>query len=123
MFAYVDSSYEKTTLKFYSYMHYNTLVSKFNLKLLLNTDLYSFFTKNNVDSIFIRNISNNMNFGYNSIYFFDINENYYLYIKKYYRNIDFYQYNQELNSLTEISKLNIPILSYEDSNLYKLVNN
>ena len=123
MFAYVDSSYEKTTLKFYSYMHYNTLVSKFNLKLLLNTDLYSFFTKNNVDSIFIRNISNNMHFGYNSIYFFDINENYYLYIKKYYGNIDFYQYNQELNSLTEISKLNIPIESYEDSNLYKLINN
>ena len=122
-FAYVDSSYEKTTLKFYSYMHYNTLVSKFNLKLLLNTDLYTFFNRNNVDSIFIRNISNNMHFGYNSIYFFDINENYYLYIKKFYGNIDFYQYNQELNSLTEISKLNIPIESYEDSNLYKLINN
>ena len=101
IYIYLDSSKEKSILKFYNYRtQYSS--EDVSFKLILNNffDVISM----DLDSVFIRTFSHKQFLGFNTLYFFDLNENYYVYIKKYYGNTNFYQYKKELDSLTEISK-------------------
>ena len=67
--------------------------------------------------MFMRVSTHCTDFGFNSTYLLDINENYYLYIKKLYGNVDIYQYKKKLNKYSDISKLNKLIYTYDDEYL------
>ena len=73
---------EKTSIKFFTSPYKSTKYYLFNL--ITNEDLNNFFYNYGADSMFIRAISSSNNYIFNSTYFFDINEKYYLCIKKYY---------------------------------------
>lgn len=93
-----------------------------------NEDLNEFIEKNHTssDSFFKKIISHSKDYGFNNVYYNNITDKYYLYVKKYYGNVDFYKYKGELNPSSDISdnsKFKKPIISYQDSNQYTIINN
>ena len=117
-FIFISPSNERnTTLKLYDYKNSNSYYDVF-FKLYS----HSLFKDNKIDSFFKRKFSHSMYLGFNIYYLFDLNEEYYLFLKKYYGNIQFYKYNGQLNSLTEISQFNKPIINYEHNREYTLIN-
>ena len=118
-FIYISPSNERnTTIKLYDYKNpysYNDVYFKLYS--------HSLFKDNKIDSFFKRTFSHSMYLGFNIYYLFDLNEEYYLFLKKYYGNIQFYKYNGQLNSLTEISEFNKPIINLEHNREYTLINN
>ena len=73
--------------------------------------------------MFIRGICSSSKYAFNSSYFFDINEKYYLYIKKYYGYMDVYKYNKELDIFSNVTEFYKFSHSYDNENEYKLINN
>ena len=118
---YVDSSKEKTNLKYYAYT--KSKDDEINLNIISENYIDYNLNKYGPDSLFMRTTSNHIDFIYNYSYLFGLDEKYYLYNKKYYGNIDFYKYNKELNCFSDF----IPFIdSYHflnNLNEYDLVNN
>ena len=114
-YIYVNPSNEKKTiLKIYDFKNLDNVYFKLYS--------HSLFKDNKIASFFKRTFSHSMYLGTNVYYLFDLNEEYYLFLKKYYGKIEFYQYNGDLNSLTEISQFNKPIENYGHESKYKLIN-
>jgi len=116
-YIYVNSTKEKTIIKGNVYKK----VENFNL--ILNKDLVYFMDKYGPDSMFMRTNSHSVDFIKNSSYLFDIEENYYLYVKKYYGNTDIYKYNKELNTMSNFTQFQDPISSYDNPYGYNSINN
>ena len=52
--------------------------------------------------------SNSAPYIFYAFYIYGLKEKYFLYVKKHFGNINFYQYNQELNKFSNITKFEIP---------------
>ena len=101
---YIDSSQENTNF------HYNFFYDVFkfyNYKFILDDDIAKFLNKIKGDSFHIRKISNNKITEFYSYYFFDIQEEYYIYIKKYFGRANLYKYKRHFD-------LHIEVLKYMD---------
>ena len=118
-FIYAYGTKEDPTLKIYKNF------CEYTLNVLNNNELAnSYFNKYSSDHIFMRTSTKNIAYGFNTKLFYNINESYYLYIKKYYGNIDIYRYNKELNFNTNMSDFCPPIQILSDySNEYQIINN
>ena len=79
--------------------------------------------KTDSGSFFMKIFSHSEPFGFNNIYYHNIKEKYYLYFKKYFGNVDFYQYNDKLSASYDYNQFKKPIISYEDPKQYQLKNN
>ena len=113
--VYVDSSNEDSKIKLFKVefnYHENT-----NFKLYTNNDINNELDKYGTDSLFKRRSSHADKFQFNSFYIYGLKEKYYLYIKKNYGNIDFYQYNKELNEFSDMSKFAQPYDYSDDFDL------
>ena len=73
------------------------------------------------DSLFMRILSQSSDLMLKTFFLYGLKEKYYLYKKRYYGNIDFYQYNKELDAFSNKSQLEIPY--YQNLNEYNLINN
>ena len=118
-YIFKGSLNDKTTLKYFmdnlsdsSHYDYKVKVNfYYNSNEYLNEFLKQY--KTDSDSFFMKIFSHSEDFGFNNVFYYNINENYYLYFKKYFGNVDFYQYNGELNSSTDTSQFKKPIISYK----------
>ena len=121
-YIYVDFAYEKTILKYYTYdYNYYDGDHKYLLfNLIMIKDLNNYMKIYEKDSLFRRTIVSDFNYAFKTKYFFNFDEKYYLYIKKYYGMTKIYNYNQELNEFTDIPQFFLPINLYEE---YKLIEN
>ena len=116
--VFVDSLNQISTINFYSYKKpYN----EYNFNLVTENEINDIFSKYGPDSIFMRTSSHTTNFGFNSTYVYGINEQYYLYTKKYFGNVNIYQYNKQLDKKTSLNEIIKPIPTYEVDD-YKLIN-
>ena len=104
---FIDSTNEYPSLNYYILENKIDKNNKqFSFNLVSNNDLNFFLNNYGPDSMFMRVSTHCTDFGFNSTYLLDINEKYYLYIKKLYGNVDIYQYKKKLNKNSDISKLN-----------------
>ena len=117
---YVDSSKEKTNLKYYAYA---SKYDEINLNIISENNITYYLNNYGPDSLFMRTTSNHIDFIYNYSYLFGLDENYYLYNKKYYGNIDFYKYHKELNAFSEFNLITDSDYFSNDLNEYDLVTN
>ena len=92
-------------------------------KLITNEELNSYLGKYQSDYIFKRSIIFDYNHDFKTQYFFNIEEDYYLYIKKYYGFSNVYKYKHELNQLTNCFRFSKSAQFYDNSFDYKLINN
>ena len=116
---YIDSSKENTILD----CNFFCMDSKFyNYKFILDDDIKKFLNEDKSDNFFIRKITNNKNIEFFSYYFFDIQEEYFIYTKKYFGRANLYKYNKHLDSYSKVQNLMNPI-SYYDEKIYEIVNN
>ena len=69
----------------------------------------------------MRIISQSSDINLKVFFIYGLKEEYYLYKKRYYGNIDFYQYNKELNAFSDITKFETPY--YKNLDEYNLLNN
>ena len=124
-YIYLNPSKEKSIIKYSTSENTCSGSTEYKFNLVCKDDLNYFLNKYGADSFYIRAIYPHSNYNYiiNTIYFFDINENFYLYIKKFFGNVEIYQYNKELDSFTNITRFMAPIKSYEESNDYKVIDN
>jgi hypothetical protein len=116
-YVYVNSTKEKTIIKV------NTYYKLKNFNLILNKDLIYFMDRYGPDSMFMRTNFHSVDFTSNSSYLFDIEEKYYLYVKKYYGNTDIFQYGKELDILSDFTQFPEPISSYDNPHGYNSINN
>ena len=93
---------------------------KFNI--INQSDINNIFNKYGLDSIFMRTNSLVSDFVFNTSYISGLDEEYYLFTKKLFGNIDAYQLDLELDEFNDLEELKKPILSYE-TNDYKLITN
>ena len=101
------------------YYYYSSLYFNF----IFNKNLTRLFNKYQTDYTFRRFNNYVSEFGFNTSFFFDINQDYYLYIKKYHGNSAIYKYSQAVNSITDLVQFQKPYFSYENSKKYELINN
>ena len=122
-FLYIDSYLENTyiILNEYNDELYNN--GKFQFNLVTNEKLNYYFNKYGSDILFMRTNSISSDYKYNITYLFDIEEKYYLYIKKYSGKINIYKYNQKLDFLSGYTQFQSIPESYEDPELYTNINN
>ena len=121
-FVYIDSSNEKTTLYYYKLVDSDYHSTRVIFQVMFEKEL-SFYKDYQIDSTFVRANSNQMNFAFNNQFFFDMNEKYYVYVKKLYGKSNFYLNKQKMDSLTDLSEFTKPIESYDNTNEYELINN
>ena len=115
---YVDSTNEITKIKlFKNEFHYD----KMQFNFYYNDNMKPYFDIYGPDSLFMRIFSQSSDLMLKSYYIYGLKENYYLYKKNYYENIDFYQYNKELDAFSNISQFETPY--YKNLNEYNLINN
>ena len=117
-FVYVDSLNEKIKVQFFKaeFPYY----AKTKLRLYCNNDIKSYLDKYGPDSLFMRMSSESSAFIFNVFYVYGFREKYYLYVKKHFGNIDFYQYKEKLNAFSNISQFEIPYYNNLDKfNLIK----
>ena len=116
-YIYVDSSKEKTKIQFFKadFPYY----AKTKLNLIYDDHLKEKLDSYGPDSLFMRMSSYSSDFISNVFYIYDLKEEYYLYTKKLYGNINFYQYNKELNAFSNISKFETPF--YQNLDEFNLI--
>ena len=115
---YVDSSKAKTNLKFYS-----TDDSFSSDSIFENNKTNYYLNTYGPDSLFMRTSFRNKEYKYNYLLLNELEENFYLYIKKYYGNIDFYKYNKELNWSTYFTPFLNSSHFFNNTNEYDIVTN
>ena len=116
---YLDSYKENTKLY---YNIFKTESSFYNYKLIIDKDLKDILNDDKKDNFFLRKMSNEVKESFFSLYFFDIEEEYYIYTKKYFGRANLYKYKKDLNLLNNNIEIMNPI-SYYDENIFELVNN
>ena len=117
----VDTMQEKTKFFYYKYQDNKEESNKIKYELKIYNNLDNIISNFGLDSIFLRRSSHTVDFVNYIFYLFDIDKEYYLYIKKYFGGNDFYQYTKELNAYTNISQFRTVKPAYP--NEYKLINN
>ena len=120
-YIYIDSSKEKTILKYYAYSDEITGIQN-DFKLYLNLNLTNSFTKYGPDALFMRVSSHSIDEGLQTLYYFDIDEKYYLYNKKFFGNVNFYKYIDELNAFDNMRQF-AKYHFYHNLEKYKTINN
>ena len=116
-FIYVNSTKEKSLFKYYLF---TDRLDSFELINDYNIDTY--LSLYNKDSFFVRKTI----FDFYEIFkneFISVDQEYYLYIKKYYGFTDIYKYNKDLNEFMYLPQFFSYLKSYENSNNFKLINN
>ena len=116
-FIYINPT--KTSSSF-SYGNEDRLVT---FTLISDERLKNYLSKYDSDSIFKRKIIFDFNQDFKTQYYTDIQEEYYLYIKKYYGFSNVYKYNKELNQMTDYNEFSTRVESFYNSLDYKLINN
>ena len=127
-YIHINSAKSKTLLKLY-YSGFNNWYNQIYLNIISNEDLnkfinsyiYHYFNYRVKDFIYFRGISHKYNLGFNNTFLFDINEDYYIYYRKIFGNMNAYIYNKELN-IKDIVKFNYPIKEYDSEN-FTVINN
>ena len=117
-YIFIDSSNGKTDLKLFNLKINNIYQTDF--KLYYNDYIQSYLDNYGPDSLFMRMSSHSSNLLFKYIYVYGLKEEYYLYKKRYYGNIDIYQYNKELNAFSNISLFDE--LYYQNFDDYNLMN-
>ena len=115
---YIDSSQENTI---FHYNYFYAVFKFYNYKFIFHDDIEKFLNKNKEDSFYTRKISNNKNTEFFSYYFFDIQEEYYIYIKKYFGISNLYKYKKHLDLHINVLKY-MDFISYYDEEIYEKVN-
>ena len=110
---YIDSYDSNTKINFYNHNNDNSFL------LLNNNDIDNYLIKHNFDSVFLRTLTNKYSKDFYYFYFFDINEGYYFYNKKYFGDMNIYEYNNILDIKTNITKF----FENYDIDDYKIINN
>ena len=118
-FVLVNSSKEKTIIRSISYKDLNSE----NFKLIFNKDLEYFLDEYGPDSMFMRTNFISDDFTSKSFYLFNIEEKYYLYVKKYYGNTEIYQYNKKLDAWSNYYEIQESISSYDNPYGFISINN
>ena len=112
-FIYINSTNEITKIKlFKNEFAYRTFY--------YNDYIKSYFDNYGPDSLFMRIISQSSDLTLNNKYIYGLKEEYYLYKKRYYGNIDFYQYNKKLDAFSDLTQFNTPY--YKNLNDFHLIN-
>ena len=122
---FFDSSKENTIFNYYSYTQsrYGDDIFPVNINFTTDNNLTNYFNIYGPDSLFMRTSSNLIDFNYNCSYLFGIKDMYYLYNKKYFGNVDFYKYKNELSIFTNITYFLNSYHLYNYLEEYELVNN
>ena len=120
---YINSSNEKTLIKFFGYQDPNVIDYYLNFNLIINSGLNNYFNNYSPDSYYSRSIFTNYRYVFWHNYFFGLNEKYYLFIKKLYGISNAYKSSLELDELTDITKFYYPLVNYDNSNYNKLIKN
>ena len=110
VYIFIDSLNHTSTITGFSF---NMPYDEYKFNLVTGNELENAFKESGNDYTFTRTSSHTKDFGFNSEYFFDLKEEYYFYIKKYFGNVNFYSYNKPLDRQTKINEIVKPILSYE----------
>ena len=121
IFIYMDSFLENTKIKFCENKIINNY--KFQFNFLTEKNLNYIFYKYGSDSLFMRTNSLSFDYKFNITYLFGIKEKYYLYIKKYNGNMNFYKNKNELDIFTDLEQYQKFPKTYEDSDKYIIINN
>ena len=116
---YVDSSNDST--KFICNI-FELEDKEYDYNFITENEIENFLKKCKTETFFMRMISTNEKFGFNTTYFFDINEKYYFYNKRYFGNMNIYKYSKHLDIYSKIPEFIKPVKSY-DTDSYELVNN
>ena len=120
-FLYIDSYLENTYIILNEYNEELYDNGKFQFNLVTNEKLNYYFNKYGSDTLFMRTNSISSDYKYNITYLFDIEEKYYLYIKKYNGKMNIYKYNQKLDFLSGYTQFQSIPESYEEPELYKKI--
>ena len=109
---YALSLKENTKCKCFSYKEsmYSNIK---NLNLITELSLNSSFKNYGPDSLFMRTTFSYIDYNFYNLFFFGLDEEYYLYIKQYFGNIHFYKYKKELDIFSNIE------INYHE---YELIN-
>ena len=122
-FLYIDSYLENTYIILNEYNNEDNNNAKFLFNLVTNENLNYYFNKYDTDTLFMRTNSLSSENKFNITYLFDIEEKYYLYMKKYNGKMIIYKYNQKLDFLSGYKQFQAIPESYEDQDKYKNINN
>lgn len=114
----VNSINEKTIIRGFKYNYY----SGYNFRVFFNEELKSFFLKYGPDSMYMRTSSHSINCTYNFTFLFDIDENYYLFIKKYHGKTNIFQYTNKLSIINNIANYR-RLDNYQNPVGFKSINN
>ena len=99
-FIYIDGTLEEAAVKVYELSQIETYSDVHQFNFVKNEYINYFLKIYGPDSLFMRTNSISSKFKFNITYLYDIEEKYYLYIKKYSGNMEIYEYNKELNGLS-----------------------
>ena len=122
-FIYVKATSEESKIKVYQYETESFSPEISEYQLVTNKDLKYYLDIFGPDSLFMRTNTISSQFKYNITYLFDIQEKYYLYIKKYSGSMEIYKNNKELNVISNYMEYKrIPRTIINDDN-YKSVTN
>ena len=123
-FVYVNSTNEKSIFKYYRFGEdILSLNSIWAFNLIYDYNINNYLNKYNHDSFFTRKNIFDFYQSFRNEFTSDLEEQYYLYIKKYYGLTDIYKYNNEINEFMYLPQFFPFLKSYETSNNYKLINN
>ena len=118
-FVFIDSTNKNTKIKF---SNYSKPYDEYKFNIVNKNDVNNVFNEYGPDSIFMRASSHSIDFGFNSTLIFGIDEQYYLYAKKIFGNVNVYQLNEKLDLFSDFEKLKKPFENYE-LDKYSLVTN
>ena len=122
-YIYVDSSDQNTKLFYKDLKSFDSINNLFKNKFINDYDLKDLLNQEKNDNFFIRKTSNFNEPGFYSYYFFDIEEQYYIYNKKYFGGINIYKYKLNINTtIDEFNELIKPV-SYYDKENFEIINN
>lgn len=116
-YLYINSTKDITIIKA------NPCQTSYYFHIIVDYTFNQFFNKYGPDSMFMKTSSHSFDYTFNSTYLFDIKDNYYLYIKKYYGDTNIFQYNKPIDTLTNITLFQEKLRNYENPLGYKLINN
>ena len=122
IYIYLDSSRENDKLILQIFYTGSDTYDIYNYKFLTDKDLIKFLNEKENESFFIRKTSNSDKTGFYSYYFFDIQDEYYIYTKKYFGTINLYKYKKDLDLTSKIYEF-MNFISYYDDDIYEIMNN
>ena len=120
-YIYLNSTKEKSLFKYYTF--WGRVDDIYTLDLIYDYNFDNYLKQYNQDSFFTRKtIFDYFKSFYNKLVT-GLDEEYFLYIKKYFGFTDIYKYNKYIDESTYFPQFYPYLKSYENSNNYKLINN